>query len=148
MHSYRRLIGPGASALAIALMSACATVPPPTRELAAAHAAIDSANVAGAASASSLELNQAREKLSAAELAARDGDAVRARHLAQEAQVDAQVAQAKTSSARSREGLAQAQAALQALREEAARQPATAAPRSNPSTPVTVTPIAPSTPTR
>jgi hypothetical protein len=148
MYSYRRLIGSGAGALAIALMSACATVPPPTQELAAARAAIDSADVAGAARTSSLELTQARDKLSAAELAARDGNAVKARRLAQEAQVDAQVAQAKASSARSREGLAQAQASLQALREEAARQPITAVPPSNPATPATVTPIPPSTPTR
>jgi succinate dehydrogenase/fumarate reductase flavoprotein subunit len=125
MNSFRQLVGPGATVLAIAL-GACATAPPPTEELAGARAAIEAANVAGAARTSSLELTQARQKLSAAELAAHDGDQVKARRLAEQAQVDAEVAQAKASAVRSREGLAQAQTALQALREESTRRPATA----------------------
>lgn len=148
MNPFRRLAAPGATALAMAL-GACATTPPPTQELAAARSAIEAATVAGAARTSSVELTQAREKLNAAELAARDGRVVQARHLAQEAQVDAQLAQAKASATQSREGLAQAQAAMQALREEAARQPATATPAGVPSTaPATTNPVPPPTPTR
>ncbi len=144
MKPFRRLACLGTATLAIAL-SACATLPPPTEDLAAARAAIESADVAGAATSASLELTQAREKLSAAQLAARDKDSVRARRLAQEAQVDAQVAQAKATTARSREGLAQAQASLRALRDETARPAGNStSPTDNPApAPAIVTPITP-----
>lgn len=129
MNPLRRFAAPGAIGLACAL-AACATLPPPTEELAAARAAIKSAEVANAATSAPIELTQAREKLTAAQLAVRDDESVRARRLAEEAQVDAQLAQAKASTARTREGLSQAEAALRALREEANRAsgPATAAP--------------------
>src|SRR5262249_46221169 len=108
----------GAAALALAL-AACATLPPPPAELPAPRSAIESANVAGAGKTAPRELSQAREKLVAAEIAATNRDNERARRLAKEALADAQLAQAKSSTARSREGLAQAEAALRALREEA-----------------------------
>jgi len=130
-----RLLGTtaiGAAALSL-LLAACATVPPPTAQFAAARAAIQSAEVEGAGQMAPNELSQAREKLTAAQAAAHDDHAERARRLAEQAVVDAQLAQATASAARSRQALSEADAALRALHEEANRP-------TQPATPVPVTP--------
>jgi hypothetical protein len=127
----------GMVAVAVSL-AACAAFPPPTEQLAAARAAIQSNEMEGAGRSAPVELTQAREKLTAAETAVRESDPERARRLADEALVDAQFAQAKASTARSQEGVAQAEAALRALREEANRP--TTSPATNPGAPATVAP--------
>ena len=99
----RRYGYPGAVGVALAL-AACATFPSVTEQLAASKAAIDSAEMAGAAKVAPQELSQAREKLMAAQSAATSNDVERARRLADEALVDAQLAQARTSTALSRDG--------------------------------------------
>jgi hypothetical protein len=137
MNSHRHLAYAGVAALAIAL-AACATLPPPTEHIAATRAAIQSAEVAGAAQASTVELAQARDKRTAAQLAVSANDNERARRLADEALVDAQLAQAKAATARAREGLAQAEAALRAMREETTR----------PAPPAATDPATPAAPTR
>jgi hypothetical protein len=112
----------GYPGLAAALwLAACASVPPPTEQLAASRAAIESAELAGANRTAPVEIAHAREKLTAAQLAVNNGENERARRFAQESLVDAQLAQAKASSAHSREGLEQADRALRSLREEASR---------------------------
>lgn len=137
------------TALALAL-GACATLPPPTEQLSAARAAIESADVSGAAKSAPVELTQAREKMNAAELAVRDNNSERARRLAEQAQVDAQLAQAKASTARSQEGLSQAEAAVRSLREETNRavQRAADVPNTPGTTSSPVTTPSPATPTR
>ena len=119
MNSHRYMGYPG---LAVTLLvAACASIPPPTEQLAASRAAIESAEVAGATKTAPVELAQARDKMSAAQVAVNNRDNERARRLAEEALVDAQLAQAKASTARSREGVEQADNALRMLREEANR---------------------------
>lgn len=137
MNPHRRFGYPVLAAVAL-FLAACATLPPPNEQLAASRAAIESAEQAGAAQAATLELSQAREKLTAAQLAASSNDTERARRLADEALVDAQLAQAKASTARAREGAAQADAATNALREEINRA----------AQPAAIGPITPASPTR
>lgn len=127
------LLPAAASVLALA---ACASAPVPTAELSAARTAIQSAESAGAATTGSVELNAARDKLQRAQTASARGENVVARRLAEEGIADAQLAQAKASSARSREGLAQAEQSLRALRDEVIRSnDARMAPSSTTTTP-------------
>jgi hypothetical protein len=127
-HHYLRYAG-----LAVPLwLAACASVPPPTEQLAASRAAIESAEVAGANKTAPVEIAQAREKFTAAQLAVNKGENEHARRFAQEALVDAQLAQAKASTARSREGLEQADGALRSLREESSRPAARPAEPASP----------------
>lgn len=77
-------------------LPACATAPePPTQALQAAESAIASAEQARVADYASAELLQAREKLSAARTAARNEEMVRARYLADESRVHADLASAQ-----------------------------------------------------
>jgi hypothetical protein len=132
MNPHRSAAYIGAAAVVLSL-AACATLPPPAEQLASARAAIQSAEVSGADKVAPVELTQARERLTAAQLAVSNNDMENARRLADEALVDAQLAQAKASTMRAREGVAQSEAAMRALREETNR-PSQTAP---------VTPVAP-----
>ncbi len=77
-------------------LSACASTPePPTRELQAAESAIASAEQDRVATYASAELREARDKLSAARTAVRNEEMVRARYLAEESRVHAQLAAAQ-----------------------------------------------------
>ena len=121
----------------IIFLPACVAFSPPIEQLVAARAAIQSADVAGAGRSAAVERAQAREKFTAAKTAARENSPERSRRLADEALVDAQLAQATASAARAQEGVAEAEAASHALREEANRSTSSAA---NPGGPATVAP--------
>jgi len=80
----------------ILAISACASTPtPPNRALQAAESAITNAERARVADYASTELREAREKLAAAQAAARNEDMVKAGYLAAEAQVHAELATAR-----------------------------------------------------
>lgn len=87
----------GAAAIAGFLaLSACATAPePPTRALQAAESAIASAEQDRVATYASAELREAREKLTAARAHVRDEEMVKARYLAEESLVHAELAAAQ-----------------------------------------------------
>src|SRR5262245_8652393 len=130
MNLHRYIGYPG---LAVTLfVAACASIPPPNEQMAASRTAIESAEVAGANKTAPVEIAQAREKFTAAQLAANNGDNERARRFAEQALVDAQLAQAKASTAHSREGLEQAENAMRSLREETDRPTARPVERTNP----------------
>ncbi len=77
-------------------LGACASAPvPPTESLQAAERAITMAEQARVADYASLELSQARDKLAAARVAVQQEEMVRAKRLADEAFVDAELATAK-----------------------------------------------------
>lgn len=89
-----RVHGRLTAALAAAvLFGACAD--PPKRKLARAELAVEEATGAETAEHAPLELHRAQEKLRAAREAADDEEYDRARRLAEQALVDAQLAQAK-----------------------------------------------------
>src|SRR5690606_38285196 len=89
------VIAAAAVACLIAL-SACATAPePPVQALQAAESAIVNAEQDRVADYASAELRQAREKLSAARAEVRNEEMVKARYLAEESRVHAELAAAQ-----------------------------------------------------
>ena len=83
-----------AAVLSVSLgLAACASdVPPPTAQLGASSQAILTAERAGALQYAPAEYQSAREKLAAADAAMRADERTRARRLAEEAQVEAELA--------------------------------------------------------
>ena len=105
-------------------LSGCATVPaPPVEQMAVSRSAVErvssSPNVADAAP---VEMQQARQKLERAQRAMNDKDYALARRMAEEAEVDARVAEARTSSARGERAMKEVQESNRALQEEINRR--------------------------
>jgi hypothetical protein len=95
-------------------------------KIAVARSAVEHAEQAGAPEAAPVELASARDKLARAEKANADRDLKPAADWADQANIDAQVAEATASLARSKKAAIEFDAGLQTLRQEAARssQPA------------------------
>lgn len=107
---------------AAVFLSACASTPPPTADVALAGAAVNSASTAGGAELAPAEMRTARDKLDRAKLAMTAEKYDDALSLAQEAQVDAQLAEAKSRSAKSRKAADELQESIRVLREELNRK--------------------------
>ncbi len=90
-------------------------------ELAQAKASVDDAQANGAAQYGAAELDLARQKLTAAQRALDDKDTQRARELAQEAKLDADLAQAKSENQEQQAALTQLEDSIQTLQDEARR---------------------------
>ena len=87
--------------IATALMlSACASTPAPTTNITAAHDAITNAEKADAGHYAAAELGEAREKLTAANAAVKQENMLRARRLADQSHVEADLAFAITDEAK------------------------------------------------
>lgn len=116
-------------ALAFAIV-ACASAPLPTGKLAAAQGSLHRAERANAAQFAQIELDAARQKLAAAQAAADKHDAEIASRMADQADVDAQLAES-TARARQQEQLAaDVDASLRDLRTQALkRDPAAVSPQ-------------------
>ena len=100
---------------------ACASAPMPTDKLAVAKTAVERAEQAQAAQFAQVELTTARNKLAAAQAAADKHDADVAARMADQAEVDAQLAE-YTARAKQQEQLVdQMEAGLRDLRNEAQR---------------------------
>lgn len=93
------------------LVAGCASAPAPVEQMAVSRAAVNSASVDAAIEFAPIELQSAMDKMNAAEQAMAAKDYVRARQLAEQAQVDAKLAVAKARSGK-------AQKAADALQEE------------------------------
>ena len=104
------------------LAVACASVPPPTDDVAVSTAAVAHAVGAGAPALAPEEMRNAREKLERANAAMTAKDYTGARLFAQQAQVDAQLAESRAESAKARKAADEVQEASRALREEMARK--------------------------
>lgn len=104
------------------LLAGCASTPAPTEQLAVSAAAVSRADNAGAAALAPAEMQMAREKLDQARLAMTQEDFDNARNLAQEAQVDAQLAEAKSRSGKARKAAEELQEGVRVLREELDRK--------------------------
>lgn len=115
-HSY---YGVGAVMCAALLFAGCAVTPAaPTAQLAASRTAVDQARMSGAPESASTEYNTARDKLARAEAAFEAQDYTAATRLAREAEVDAQLAQARAQSMRSQHALAEIEESIRALQGE------------------------------
>src|ERR1700747_2858065 len=80
----------------VLMLAACASTPPPTASLQAAHQAISNAERAEAGHYAPGELNEARTKLASADTAVSEGKMTMAAQFAEESNVAAQFASAKT----------------------------------------------------
>jgi hypothetical protein len=116
------------AAISIAIMTAaaCATTPIRNEKIAVAKASVEHAEQSGAPELAPVEMAQARDKLARAQKAAADRDAQPATQLAEQANVDAQLAEATAQQKKSHKAEMEFEASLQALRQESLRtsQPA------------------------
>ncbi len=110
-----------AAALLLAL-GGCATAPMPTERLAVAEAAVQRANTSSTQEAAPAELATAVGKLARARGAVSTGDSVLAGRMADEATVDAQVAEQHAAAARAGAAARESDDAARALREELGRK--------------------------
>ena len=100
----------------------CATIPPPNEQMAVAQAAVQRASTAMTSEVAPAELGIAVAKLASAKSALAAGDSVRARRLADEATVDAQVAELSAQSARAQKAARDSADAARVLSEEINRK--------------------------
>lgn len=119
----------GLLATTAVLLGACATAPPPTEQMAVSNAALKHAVSADAGALAPAEMSLARDKMARAERAVTAKEYDRALVLAQQAQLDAQLAEAKAETAKSRKAADALLEASRVLREEMSRQSTTTAPR-------------------
>jgi hypothetical protein len=106
----------------VVCLAACASDPAPEAELAAAAVAIDDAEEANAPAQASGPYELARDKLERAREAMEDGENLEARRLAEQALVDAQLAEAQARSEVARENAAELRASIETLQDEIARR--------------------------
>jgi hypothetical protein len=103
-------------------MASCASTPAPTEQVAVSTAAVAHAVTAGGSESAPTEMRIAREKLDRANLAMAAKDYDRARSLAEEAQVDAQLAETKARSTKAQKAANELQEDSRVLREEINRK--------------------------
>jgi len=118
----------------MAMLSACASTPPPKAELAVAEAAVANATNAGALQWAPAEMRTAQDKLVRAQSAMAAKEHAQALTLAQEADADAQLAATSARAAKSRRAADEVQEANRVLREELNRR-AVVAPGTAPRAP-------------
>ncbi len=109
------------SAVLLAL-GGCATAPMPTEQLAVAEAAVQRASTTSTQEAAPAELATAVGKLARARSAVTAGDPVLARRMADEATVDAQVAEQTAAAKRAGLAARESENAARVLREEINRK--------------------------
>jgi hypothetical protein len=106
---------------------ACASTPMPVEKLAVAKSSIDRAEQAQAAQFAQVELGSARNKYAAAQAAADKKDADVAARLADQADVDAQLAEATARAKQQQQLVAEMDAGMRDLRNETLRRDNTGA---------------------
>ena len=115
-----RPTAPVALAAAVLALAGCASSgQPPTAELAVTQSTISEAERAGAVQYAPVELNQARQKLDAAQQAVRAEKYDQARGLASEAEADAKLARAKTEESLAEKSASTVNQDISTLRREA-----------------------------
>ena len=102
-------------------LGACASVPPPESQMGKADLALRKAEQADAAHYAPLEMRTARTKLDAARAAMRDEENLEARRLAEQAKLDALLAEATAQTAQRQAAADAIRADIEALRAEAER---------------------------
>jgi len=116
-------------------LGACAGTPPPTDAVSQAELAVQQAETAQAAVHAPGDLLRARQQLESAEAAMRDEEYAKARRLAEQSTVYAQVASAKSRAAVAAAADKAAQESMGALRQHTAPGPAAPQPVTTPLTP-------------
>ncbi len=111
----------GAVALT-AFIAGCASVPPPTEQMAVSKVAIANAVSAGGAEYAPVEMRNAQDKLDRANRAMAKEEYADARVLAEQAQADARLAEKTAESAKARKSAAIMQDDIRVLRDELDRK--------------------------
>jgi septal ring factor EnvC (AmiA/AmiB activator) len=114
---------------------ACASAPMPVEKLAVAKSSLERAERAQAAQFAQVELNSARSKLAAAQAAADKREADVAARLADQADVDAQLAEATARAKQQEQMVNEMDASLRDLRDETLRGSGAGANAPQPATP-------------
>ncbi len=108
----------GLVAFALSGLVACSSTPAPVGEISAAQTAVTAAEQADAAQHAPADLDRARDKLMRAEAALQADENNQARRLAEQALVDARLAEAKSRADVARQNADQVQAGIDDLRSE------------------------------
>ena len=111
-----------AIAVASLALAGCASTPAPTEQMAVSKSAIANAASAGGGEYASIEMRSAQDKMDRANAALAKEDFESARWLAEEAQVDARLAEKKAQSAKARKAALVMNEDLRVLREEINRK--------------------------
>ncbi len=107
---------------AVFFMTGCASTPAPTEQMAISRAAVSNASSAGSNEFAPLLFKSATEKMDGAERAMADKNYELARQLAEQAQVDAQLAEATTRSVKAQKAADALQEDSRVLRQEIDRK--------------------------
>ena len=107
---------------AVVTVAGCATVQPPTEQLAVSKLAISNAASAGGNEFASAEMRAAQDKLDRANQAMKAEDYKNAQSLAEQAQADAQLAAAKARTGKAQKAAATVQEDSRVLRNELERK--------------------------
>ena len=119
-YKWFRMVG-GISCVAI-VVAGCASVPPPTEQMAVSKLAIANAVSAGGSEYAAVEMRSAQEKMDRANRAMAKEDYENARWLAEQAQADARLAEKKAESAKAQKAANVMQEDIRVLREEINRK--------------------------
>jgi hypothetical protein len=112
----------GVTAVAAVLVAGCASIPAPTEQIAVSKAAVGSATSAGGNEFAPVQLQSALEKLNAAERAMAEEENLKARQLAEQAQVDAQLAAATARAAKAQKAVGELREGNRVLHQEIDRK--------------------------
>ena len=104
------------------LMAGCASVPPPTAQIAVAKVEVNNAMSAGSNEYAPVQLKTAMDELNAAEKANAAEDYEQARTMAERAEVDAKLAAATSNSAKAQKAAEAVKADAKVLRHEIDRK--------------------------
>jgi hypothetical protein len=122
MSSYQWYRTVGTIGCAAVVMAGCASIPQPTEQLAVSKAAVANAVSAGGAEYAPAEMKSAQDKMVQATRAMDKEDYESARWLAEEAQVDARLAEKTAHSAKAQKAAVAMGDDIRALREEINRK--------------------------
>ncbi len=109
---------PAIVAVTTIFMAGCASIPAPTEQFAVSNAAISSATRSGGNEHAPLELKSAMDKMERAEQAMQKEDYLLAGRLAEQAQLDAKLAETKTDLAKTQKTVDNTLESNRVLREE------------------------------
>ncbi|MDE2388753.1 MAG: DUF4398 domain-containing protein [Betaproteobacteria bacterium] len=112
----------GMLACSTIFLAGCASIPAPNEQLAASKAAVDNALSAGGNEFAPLQLKSAIDKMDAAERAMGDKNYLLARQLAEEARIDAKLAEMKARTSKAQKAADVMQESNRVLHQEIDRQ--------------------------
>lgn len=112
----------GITAICALFIAACAGIPAPTEQMAVSKAAVNEASSAGGNEFAPVQLKSAMDKMEEAEKAMTAEDYVLARRLAEQAQVDARLAEAVARATKAQKAAGALQESNQILRQEINRK--------------------------